>query len=168
LQFSKFPHRQNHVFITGSSAATGHHLENSIPLSIFPIRSDKLCFIFCGLPGRGKTHIARRLKKYISFFHAVPVELYSTADYRRKTGHCIIDAEWFDPNNKEAQAQRDQTAEAVTEDMIKYLQLNENAVTIMDSTNPSCRRRANILKRVSFLLTLWACALTHLLIIAVY
>lgn len=35
----------------GSSAAIGHILGNSIPLSIFPISDDKLCFCFCGLPG---------------------------------------------------------------------------------------------------------------------
>jgi hypothetical protein len=35
----------------GSSAAVGHVLGNSIPLSIFPISDDKICFCFCGLPG---------------------------------------------------------------------------------------------------------------------
>ena len=35
----------------GASAAIGHILGNSIPLSIFPISDDKLCFCFCGLPG---------------------------------------------------------------------------------------------------------------------
>ena len=37
----------------GYSAAVGHTIENSIPLSIFPIAADKLCICFCGLPGRG-------------------------------------------------------------------------------------------------------------------
>jgi hypothetical protein len=44
----------------GASAAVGHTIENSIPLSIFPIATDRFCFAFCGLPGRGKTHISRR------------------------------------------------------------------------------------------------------------
>jgi hypothetical protein len=35
----------------GSSAAIGHTLENSIPLSIFPVSPDKFCIAFCGLPG---------------------------------------------------------------------------------------------------------------------
>jgi hypothetical protein len=63
------------ILATGASAAVGHHLENSIPLSIFPIAADKLCICFCGLPGRGKTHIARRLGRYLSFFHALPLEV---------------------------------------------------------------------------------------------
>lgn len=37
---------------TGTSAAVGHHLENSIPLSIFPIATDKFCVCFCGMPGK--------------------------------------------------------------------------------------------------------------------
>lgn len=35
----------------GSQAALGHTLENSIPLSIFPLHPDKFCIAFCGLPG---------------------------------------------------------------------------------------------------------------------
>ena len=47
----------------GASAAIGHTIENSIPLSIFPIALDKFCICFVGLPGRGKTHISRRLAR---------------------------------------------------------------------------------------------------------
>jgi len=47
----------------GASAAIGHTVENSIPLSIFPIALDKFCICFVGLPGRGKTHISRRLAR---------------------------------------------------------------------------------------------------------
>ena len=58
-----------------------HTLDNSIPLSIFPVQAaDKFCFCFCGLPGRGKTHISRRLAKYLTFFHSVPVEVFNAAE----------------------------------------------------------------------------------------
>lgn len=86
----------------GASAAVGHNIENSIPLSIFPIAPDKFCICFCGLPGRGKTHISRRLAKYLSFFHAVSVELFNVSEYRRKVCGALKDADWFDPKNKEA------------------------------------------------------------------
>jgi hypothetical protein len=49
----------------GAQAAIGHIVENSIPLSIFPIATDKFCFCFCGLPGRGKTKIANKLKRFV-------------------------------------------------------------------------------------------------------
>ena len=84
-------------------ASVGHDvIENSIPLSIFPIATDKFCICFCGLPGRGKTHISRRLAKYLSFFHAVSVELFNVSEYRRKVCGALKDAEWFNPKNKEA------------------------------------------------------------------
>jgi hypothetical protein len=86
----------------GASKAMGHNVENSIPLSIFPIATDKFCICFCGLPGRGKTHISRRLAKYLSFFHAVRVELFNVSEYRRKVCGALKDADWFDPKNKEA------------------------------------------------------------------
>ena len=83
-------------------ASAHHNIENSIPLSIFPIATDKFCICFCGLPGRGKTHISRRLAKYLSFFHAVSVELFNVSEYRRKVCGALKDADWFDPKNKEA------------------------------------------------------------------
>ena len=49
----------------GASAAKGHTVENSIPLSIFPIATDRFLFAFCGLPGRGKTHISRRTARLV-------------------------------------------------------------------------------------------------------
>jgi hypothetical protein len=52
----------------GASGAIGHTLVNSIPLSIFPINPDKFVFCFCGLPGRGKTHISRRVGRFILNF----------------------------------------------------------------------------------------------------
>lgn len=132
----------------GSAAAEGHHLENSIPLSIFPIQIDKFCFCFCGLPGRGKTHIAQRLAKYLSFFHAAPVGLFNSVEYRRKFCSSVIDADWFDVHNKEAAAQRENVNTIVMEDMIKYLQEHPNGIAIMDSTNPTHERRDLLLKKV--------------------
>ena len=48
------------------------------------------CFI-------GKTHIARRLSRYLSFFHAIPVEVFHAADYRRKHYGAINDVSEFIP-----------------------------------------------------------------------
>jgi 6-phosphofructo-2-kinase len=85
----------------GAHAAVGHTIENSFPLSIFPITTDKFCIVFCGLPGRGKTHISRRLARYLSFFHAVPVELFNVSEYRRKICPGMKHADWFDPTHSE-------------------------------------------------------------------
>jgi hypothetical protein len=40
------------LFWIGAAAAVGHTLENSIPLSIFPLQPDKFCIALCGVPGK--------------------------------------------------------------------------------------------------------------------
>ena len=91
----------------GTSAAIGHTLENAIPMSIFPIATDKFCFCFCGLPGRGKTHIARRLARYLCFFHAIPVRVFNATEYRQTMCGLVKEAEWFDLSNVEAETARE-------------------------------------------------------------
>eukprot|EP00597_Dinobryon_sp_UTEXLB2267_P015822 CAMPEP_0170115900 /NCGR_PEP_ID=MMETSP0020_2-20130122/11851_1 /TAXON_ID=98059 /ORGANISM="Dinobryon sp., Strain UTEXLB2267" /LENGTH=558 /DNA_ID=CAMNT_0010343719 /DNA_START=58 /DNA_END=1734 /DNA_ORIENTATION=+ len=130
----------------GASAAVGHHLENSIPLSIFPIAADKLCICFCGLPGRGKTHISRRLGRYLSFFHAIPLQIYNVSEYRRRKYGALKDAEWFDSNNVEARKAREECNQTAIKDMITFLAGQPNGIAILDSTNPTHERRTNLLR----------------------
>eukprot|EP01038_Epipyxis_sp_PR26KG_P012621 gene12621-16924_t len=132
----------------GSSAAVGHTLENSIPLSIFPIATDKFCICLCGLPGRGKTHIARRLARYLSFFHALPVNCFNAAEYRREMCGALKDAEWFDPTNAEAVQLRKDCNDKVLEDMIAFLHIHSNGIAILDSTNPTHERRMHLVSRM--------------------
>lgn len=133
----------------GASAATGHTVDNSIPLSIFPISIDKLCICFCGLPGRGKSHIARRLSRYLSFFHAVPVQVFSAAEIRRNEFGALKDADWFDPLNHEAQAIRATCNKKALENAATFLQNNVNGVAIIDASNPTHERRLAV-KNVMF------------------
>lgn len=123
-------------------------MENSIPLSIFPHAPDKFCFCFCGLPGRGKTHIATRLGRYLDFFHAVPTKIVNTADYRRRMCGSLKDAEWFEPANAESKALRDYCNAAAIADAKTFLSQNANGVVIFDSTNVTHERRANLLEMV--------------------
>jgi hypothetical protein len=128
----------------------GHVLENSIPLSIFPIATDKFVFAFCGLPGRGKTHISRRLGNYLSFFHAIPVEVFSTAEYRKRMCGTMKDAEWFDPSNAEATVLRNECHQSALKDMVQFLSAHDSGVAIMDSSNPTHERRSFLKNTVSF------------------
>jgi len=132
----------------GAKAAKGHVLENSIPLSIFPIAPDKFVFCFCGLPGRGKTHISRRLGRYLEFFHAVPVRVFNVADYRRQLCGGLKDADWFDSNNAEAMALRNQCNQTCIKDMATFLAFCDNGVAILDSTNPTHHRRQFLLSQM--------------------
>jgi len=119
-------------------------LGNSIPLSIFPIATDKFCFAFCGMPGRGKTHIARRLARYLEFFWSVPVGIFNVAEYRRRHYGFVRDAEWFDATNEEAIRVRNECNEMALQDLGAFLDKHENGVAILDSTNSSSSRRKRV------------------------
>lgn len=133
---------------TGSAAAVGHTIENSIPLSIFPITQDKFCFCFCGLPGRGKTHIASRLAKYLSFFHAVPVQVFNVAEYRERMFGGLKDADWFDPGNASSSVLIDECNKSAIEDMARFLLSNSNGCAIMDAPNATHARREYVRQEV--------------------
>ncbi|RYY83822.1 hypothetical protein EON63_10440 [archaeon] len=100
--------------------------------------------------GRGKTHIARRLGRYLEFFHATPVEIFNVADYRRKLCGEQHDPEWFDPHNHEAEELRESCHNAATTDMLVFLNTHENAVAIFDSTNATFKRRQQLIDKVRF------------------
>ena len=117
----------------GASAAVGHTIENSIPLSIFPIKLDKFCIFVCGLPGRGKTGISRRLARYLSFFHAVPVKCFNASEYRRQAFGIWKDAGCFDAANPESNAQLGHIGDIILAEMTTYMNENANGITILDS-----------------------------------
>lgn len=143
-----FGNLSSYLYI-GASAAVGHTLENSIPLSIFPVSPDRFCIAFCGLPGRGKTQIARRLGRYLEFFHAVPVQLYHIADYRRKVCGHLIGAEWFEKNNADSGNLRKECIQTALRDMTKFLNENSDGVAIYDSINETHEMRLEVAKAVS-------------------
>lgn len=129
----------------GASAAVGHTVENSIPLSVFPIQADKLCLCFCGKPARGKTQISRRVARYLSFFHAMPVEIFSVGEYRRRKGIFGL----RDVDNTNETAARDAfNAEAIA-DMIEYMQGPAPRCVIYDAVNHNHERRRLAYEKVT-------------------
>jgi len=134
----------------GASAAVGHTIENSIPLSIFPIRADKFCICVCGLPGVGKTSISRRLARYLEFFHAVPVEVFNASEYRRRICGVWSNAKWFDPTNAEAAQHLATVNSACLADMVAFINANANGVAILDSAslNATHAKRLHILQSI--------------------
>lgn len=98
--------------------------------------------------GRGKTHISRRLGRYLSFFHAVPVDIYHVADYRRRLCGAMKDADWFDVSNEEANQKRDECHQLAINDMVDFLNLHPNGVAILDATNTTASRRKRVVDAV--------------------
>jgi broad specificity phosphatase PhoE/predicted kinase len=106
---------------------------------------DAILLVMVGLPARGKTYIARRLHRYLSW-RGHPTRLFNVGEYRRKTLGTSQSHEWFDPYNAEARVQRLQLAMEVLEDVFGYLK-GEGEVAIFDATNTTRRRRDMLLER---------------------
>jgi hypothetical protein len=50
---------------------------------------DTIALVMVGLPGRGKTAVAARTARYLSFFHGLECQLFNVGD-RRRQGHGYI------------------------------------------------------------------------------
>ncbi|KAH8084437.1 6-phosphofructo-2-kinase [Aureococcus anophagefferens] len=63
--------------------------------------SDKIVLILVGLPARGKTFVARKVHRYLEFFHAVNVRLFNIGNYRRKLlgDHHPAECAWLAEEN---------------------------------------------------------------------
>jgi broad specificity phosphatase PhoE/predicted kinase len=101
--------------------------------------ADRILLVMVGLPARGKTYIARRLHRYLSW-RGHPTRLFNVGEYRRHNLGKSQSHEWFDPNNAEARMQRLQLAMEALDDVFDYLR-GEGEVAIFDATNSTRRRR---------------------------
>jgi hypothetical protein len=159
-----------HQHAPGAKRSGIKHADSSIPLSIFPISPDRICICFCGLPGRGKTHISRRLGQYLSFFHALNVKVFNVGEYRREKFGACKNAEWFDMHNEEALHMREEVNSLAMEDMLDFFRESSaggegeenqgrgqgyagtggsnNSLAILDATNSTRRHRASIRQQV--------------------
>lgn len=69
-------------------------------------QGDHYVFVMVGLPGSGKSHLVRKLRNYLAFFHGVSLRAFSAGDYRRRRmGHHAA-AAFFDPTDAAAVAER--------------------------------------------------------------
>jgi hypothetical protein len=78
----------------------------------------------------------------------IKAEIFNVGNFRRKMDMSGVGADFFDKNNTEAQAQREQLALDVQEDMYKWLHAQDDlAVAFFDATNTTRERRAKISAR---------------------
>ncbi|CAF0954411.1 unnamed protein product [Rotaria sordida] len=95
-----------------------------------------------GLPARGKTYISRKLARYLHWI-GIKTKVFNVGDYRRDAVKGYSGKEFFDPDNAEAVAIRNQCAQSALQDMCNFLQ-NEGEVAIFDATNTTRERRRTI------------------------
>jgi predicted kinase len=98
----------------------------------------------CGLPATGKTHIANRIVRYLSFFLDIPAKIFNVGDYRRKLHGAQLPANFFDHSNEEFMAKRLQACDMALHDLIDFMKQDGVRVGVLDSTNSNHSRRAHI------------------------
>eukprot|EP00523_Entomoneis_sp_CCMP467_P000791 CAMPEP_0168748640 /NCGR_PEP_ID=MMETSP0724-20121128/16282_1 /TAXON_ID=265536 /ORGANISM="Amphiprora sp., Strain CCMP467" /LENGTH=583 /DNA_ID=CAMNT_0008796479 /DNA_START=117 /DNA_END=1868 /DNA_ORIENTATION=+ len=118
--------------------------ENATPLEVIgktSSSSDKLVIIMVGLPATGKTHIAKRICRFLSFFHDINSQIFNVGDYRRKLCGAQQPAEFYDPQNPSGLAARTMACDAALADLQDYMRQPGARVAAFDATNSTKARR---------------------------
>jgi len=119
--------------------------ENATPLEVIgSTATDKLVIIMVGLPATGKTHIAKRICRFLSFFHDIPAQIFNVGDYRRQLCGAKLPSDFYDPQNSEGMAARLMACDAAINDCMNYLKQDGVRVAALDATNSTYERRCHI------------------------
>ena len=110
------------------------------------VKGGKLLIVMVGLPGSGKTLIARKVARYLRWI-SYSTRAFSVAKYRLdKLGS--KSADFFNPNHEGNYKQRLQCLSEALEDSIRYLHRG-GEIAILDGSNSTRDRRDMIRERLS-------------------
>jgi broad specificity phosphatase PhoE/predicted kinase len=101
--------------------------------------TQKLALVMVGLPARGKTYVARKIARYLSWL-GYQTRNYNVGEYRRAIAGAKQPADFFDPRNEASRDERDRIAMRALDDMLEWL-TSEGQVAIYDATNTERSRR---------------------------
>lgn len=112
---------------------------------------DKLVLVMVGLPARGKTYIARRVARYLQFFHGAPTKVFNVGNYRREISGAKVGSSFFSNKNAKSLAERQKAAEYAMRDLKQWLQEknDKGRVGIFDATNTTKERREWIIQELA-------------------
>ena len=98
-----------------------------------------------GLPARGKTHVARRVVRYLSWL-GYRTNIFNVGNYRREHLGATKKHSFFDPNNPSGAAARREVAMLALADMLAWF-AGGGEVGIYDATNSTKERRSLVADR---------------------
>ena len=91
------------------------------PPTTYGARGDrKIAFVMVGLPARGKTFIARKVARYLSW-SGHRTRVFNVGAYRRERLGSQHRHSFFDPDNEEGNRARLEVAEMALEDMLRWM-----------------------------------------------
>lgn len=109
------------------------------------VQNLRICVLMVGLPARGKSFIAQKIVRYLSWL-SIKSRCFNVGTYRRQAGASHPNAEFFDVDNKEAYKIRQQAVTSAVDDMMRWFEDEDGVVAILDATNSTRDRRQWVLK----------------------
>lgn len=114
----------------------------------FSKKCEKIIIILVGLPGTGKSSIARQLCHHVAAAK-YKAKNYNAGDIRRRLRSNISDSsEFFDPSNDQAKLARDAYAFVALRNLIDDLKLGIINLGILDATNTTIKRREKLIRSI--------------------
>ncbi|KAI0107026.1 6-phosphofructo-2-kinase [Nemania sp. FL0031] len=102
------------------------------------VEDTKICVVMVGLPARGKSYIAQRAQRYLTWL-SIPSKTFNVGNYRRNDAP-QPSADFFDNANTEGERRRRAAAEAAIADMLGWFRQG-GVIGILDATNSTKERR---------------------------
>lgn len=110
----------------------------------------RLIILMTGLPARGKSYISKKLQRYLSWL-GYKTKTFNVGNYRRQilSGKMSQDSSFFNPEDSQAKAIREELALAVLDLALDWLKTGQGQIAIHDATNSTRERRSKLLQRIS-------------------
>ncbi|KAI3327531.1 6-phosphofructo-2-kinase [Xylariaceae sp. AK1471] len=102
------------------------------------VEDTKICVVMVGLPARGKSYIAQKAQRYLTWL-SIPAKTFNVGNYRRNDAP-QPSADFFDNSNAEGERRRRAAAEAAFADMLGWFRQG-GVIGILDATNSTKERR---------------------------
>jgi broad specificity phosphatase PhoE len=107
----------------------------------------KLVVAMCGLPGRGKTHVAKKVANYFSWL-GYAAKHFEVASLRRAKLGPIKNEIFFDPTNEMGIEARTTIRNAAMDAMINWLRDGGGQVAVYDTSNTTIEQRKAVTERL--------------------
>lgn len=114
--------------------------------SISHVQNVRVCVVMVGLPARGKSLIAQKIVRYLSWL-SIKSRCFNVGTFRRSNSmEEPLTAHFFDPANEEGVKCRQMAIDQCMHDMMRWFSDEQGVVGIIDATNSTRTRRTSILK----------------------